>query len=286
MHPDLPGGATAVVTDLISYPVKGCAGISVTETLVTAAGLAHDRSFMVVGEDGVFRSQRRDPRLATIRPTIDADGDRLVLRAPGAGALTVEVDVRGARRDVLMFGNPYKGIDQGRAAAEWLSGVLGVPSRLVRVPPEHDRVTGGWIPGTSGYADSGSVHLVSAATLALLNQRLATRGAALPMARFRPNIVIDGWTRPHREDMVRRLRVGDTGLGYAKLAIRCAVTMVDQESGGKAGPEPIRTLATYRRTAGGGVAFGVKLSVVRPGKLALGDEVIVESWGEPELRTP
>ncbi|MEV0593310.1 MOSC domain-containing protein [Nonomuraea cavernae] len=284
MHPDLPGGATAVVTDLISYPVKGCAGISVTETLVTAAGLAHDRSFMVVGEDGVFRSQRRDPRLATIRPTID--GDRLTLRAPGFEALTVEVDVRGARRDVLMFGDPYQGIDQGRAAAEWLSDVLGAPSRLVRVPPEHDRVTGGWIPGRPGYADSGAVHLVSEATLALLNQRLPDGDAALPMARFRPNIVIDGWTRPHREDAVRRLRVGDTALGYAKLAIRCAVTMVDQESGGKAGPEPIRTLATYRRTPGGGVAFGVKLSVVRPGKLALGDEVVVESWGEPELQAP
>ncbi|WP_030913425.1 MOSC domain-containing protein [Streptosporangium amethystogenes] len=276
---------TAVVTDLVCYPVKGCAGISMTEALLTEAGLAHDRTFMVVGDNGVFRSQRRDPRLAAIRPEISADGESLTLRLPGFDALTVEVDLLSARRDVELFGTPYRGIDQGRAAAEWLSEVLGTPSRLVRVPPEHRRVTDGRTPGTSGYADSSPVHLISEATLALLNRRLTEGGGApLPMARFRPNIVIGGWTEPHREDGARRMLVGDTELGYAKLAIRCAVTMVDQDSGTRAGPEPLRTLATYRRAPEGGVAFGVKLSVVRPGKLALGDEVNVESWDEPELR--
>jgi uncharacterized protein YcbX len=146
-----------------------------TETLLTVAGLAHDRSFMVVGDNGVFRSQRRDPWLAAIHPEINADGDRLTLRLPGFDVLTVDVDLLSTRRDVELF-------------------------------------------------------------------------------------------------------------GYAKLAIRCAVTMVDQDSGTRAGPEPLRTLATYRRAPEGGVAFGVKLSVVRPGKLALGDEVNVQSWGEPELR--
>ncbi|MFI6450260.1 MOSC domain-containing protein [Streptosporangium amethystogenes] len=281
------GRAAAVVTELVCYPVKGCAGVSMTETLLTEAGLAHDRTFMVVGDNGVFRSQRRDPRLAAISPEISADGESLTLRLPGFDALTVEVDLLSARRDVELFGTPYQGIDQGRAAAEWLSEVLGAPSRLVRVPPEHRRATDGWTPGTSGYADGSPVHLISEATLALLNRRLTEAGGTpLPMARFRPNIVIGGWTEPHREDGARRMLVGDTELGYAKLAIRCAVTMVDQDSGTRAGPEPLRTLATYRRAPEGGVAFGVKLSVVQPGKLALGDEVNITSWDEPELREP
>ena len=72
-------------------------------------------------------------------------------------------------------------------------------------------------------------------------------------------------------------------LGYAKLAIRCAVAMVDQGSGVKAGPEPIRTLAAYRRTSCGGVAFGAKFSVLRAGKLTVADEVTVISWADPEL---
>jgi uncharacterized protein len=249
--------------------------------MVTEAGLAHDRTFMVVDADGVCRSQRRDPRLAVIQPSISADGGHLTLRAVGAEDLRVEVDLNSARRDVILSRSRYRGIDQGGSAAQWLSSVLGRPSRLVRVPPEHQRVTDGWTAGTSAYADSSPVHAISRATLWELNRRLA--GAAVPMSRFRPNVVIDGWEHPHMEDRVRRVRAGNAELGYAKLAIRCAVTMVDQRSGVKAGPEPIRALAAYRRAPGGGVAFGVKFSVLQPGKLTVGDEVTVLSWAEPEL---
>lgn len=168
--------------------------------------------------------------------------------------------------------------------AAWFSDVLGAPSRLVRVPPEHDRVTDGQIPGTCGYADSGAIHLVSVSSWARLNERITGHdGGPVPMNRFRANIVVDGWDEPHAEDQLRRISIGGTELGYAKLAIRCAVTLVDQRSGAKAGPEPIRALAGYRRAAAGGVAFGVKLSVLRPGRLSVGDAVTATSMGQSEL---
>ncbi|MGA4843611.1 MOSC domain-containing protein [Streptomyces sp. G45] len=274
----------AGVVELISYPVKGCAGTSVAEAVVTRAGLAHDRSFMVVSDEGVYRTQRRDPRLAVIRPDLTPDGRRLTLRAPGHDELTLDVDSSGPRRPVDLFGAPFTGIDQGDAVAAWLTGVLGAPSRLVRVPPEHDRVVAGRTPGASGYADSSALHLMSRATLAALNERLAARGAApLPMSRFRPNVVVDGWSEPHTEDRAERLTIGDAELAYAKLAIRCAVTLVDQERGARSGPEPLRTLATYRRAAQGGVALGAKFSVLRTGKVSVGDDVTVEEWTESEL---
>lgn len=103
------------------------------------------------------------------------------------------------------------------------------------------------------------------------------------MSRFRPNIGAGGWDDPHREDQARRLAIGDTELGYAKLAIRCAVTLVDQAAGIKLGPEPIRTLATYRRAPAGGVAFGSKFSVLRPGTLAVGDNIAVTEWSASGL---
>ncbi|MDF2264826.1 MOSC N-terminal beta barrel domain-containing protein [Streptomyces coacervatus] len=195
------GGPPQAHSELSYYPVKGCAGVSACETLLTPAGLAHDRSFMVVSEEGVFRSQRRDP-------------------APHTEPLELPVDASGARRQVDLFGTAYQGIDQGDTAAAWLSDVLRARSRPVRVPREHDRVTDGRTPGTSGYADN------------------------------------------------------------------CAVTLVDQDSGQRAGPEPLRTLAGYRRSAQGGVAFGTKLSVLRTGKIAVGDAVTVTSWGESELPAP
>ncbi|MBX9363227.1 MOSC domain-containing protein [Streptomyces massasporeus] len=274
----------ARVVELSYYPVKGCAGTSVREALLTPAGLAHDRSFMVVSEEGVSRTQRRDPLLAVIRPLITPDGDRLTLTAPEAEPLDVRVHTSGTRQKVDLFGTAYQGIDQGDEAADWLSELLGAPSRLVRTPPEHDRVTDGMTPGTSGYADSCALHVLSRSTLDLLDTRMTARGARpLPVDRFRPNLVVDGWDDPHTEDRAHRLRIGTTELGYAKLAIRCAVTLVDQRAGTRAGPEPLRTLAGYRRAGQGGVAFGTKYAVLRPGKVAVGDEVEVTVWGESEL---
>jgi hypothetical protein len=242
--------------------------------MLTQAGLAYDRSFMVIGPDGTFRSQRRDPLLVTIHPAVSADGTQLTLRAPGAPGLSIEVDSTGPRRDITMFGDPYRGIDQGDAVAGWLTGVLGVPSRLVRVPPEHDRVTKGRNPGTAAYADGGAVLVASTASLAELNRRIP--GDGVPIRRFRPNIVVDGWAEPHTEDQLLRLGTGNAGLGFAKIAIRCAVTLVDPRTGGKGGPEPLRTLASYRRVPDkGGVAFGALYSVLTPGKLAVGDHL---SW--------
>lgn len=284
----------ARITELICYPVKGCAGVPLRDTPVTPAGIAHDRSFLVISEDGVFRSQRRTPRLAVIHPETDPAGETLTLRASGVAPLRIEVVTDGPRRDVEMFRTPYRAIDQGAEVAGWLSEVLGEASRLVRVPPEHDRVTDGLTPGTSGFADSSALHLLSLPSLALLNERLAARDCPpLPMTRFRPNIVVDGWTadgaraatggEPHMEDRARRIAAGDAEFGYTKLAIRCAVTTVEQRSGTRAGPEPLRTLADYRRATEGGVAFGAKFAVLRPGKLSVGDEARVTEWGRSEF---
>lgn len=293
--------------ELHCYPIKGCAGTTLSSALVTPAGLEHDRSFMVISEDGVFRSQRRDPALARIQPEISPDGDRLTLRSPGHDPFGHNVDVRSASRAVSLFGQPYRGIDQGDPVAGWLSRVLGVPSRLARVPADHPRITDGQTPGTCGYADSSPIHLLSTSSLNLLNERIALRStgrnpagrnpastpvdrgtgsgptsAPVAMERFRPNLVIEGWDEPHTEDRCRRIEVGDVEFGYAKLAIRCSVTMVDQVTGGKVGPEPLRTLATYRRS-GGGVAFGTKFAVVRDGKVAVGNELIVHEWAPADL---
>ncbi|MGK5529811.1 MOSC domain-containing protein [Streptomyces sp. URMC 129] len=259
------------VVELHTYPVKGCAGVSLTTAVTTPAGLAHDRTFMVTDADGVFRTQRRDPRLALIRPRVAPDGTALTLAAPDRDPLAVPVTTTAPRRPVLLFKDHFEGIDQGEAAAEWLTEFLGAPSRLVRVPPDHDR--------SCGYADSCAVHLTTRVSLAALDARTPGTAGPLPMARFRPNIVLDGEPgAPHTEDRLRRLTIGTTGLAFTKTAIRCSVTLIDPTTAHRAGPEPLRTLATYRRTPEGGVSFGVKFAVTTPGALSLGDEATVTQW--------
>ena len=261
------------VLQIWTYPIKSCAGVALDAGEFGPAGVAGDRSFMVVDDDGKFRTQRGDPLLATIHPRLSDDGGHLALRAAGAGEVEVAVDRDGPRRPVTLFGADYTGIDQGAKVADWISGVVGAPCRLVRVPAEHHRVTDGLNPGTSGYADSSAVHVLSTASLRGLNERIG--GEGVPMSRFRPNIVVDGWDEPHREDRALELAIGGVRLGFTKLAVRCATTLVDQETGRRVGPEPLRSLAEYRRDPSGGVIFGAKFAVLRPGALEVGDGVEV-----------
>ncbi|WP_236578240.1 MOSC domain-containing protein [Streptomyces tendae] len=270
------------IAQLAYYPVKGCAAVRPTTAVITPAGITHDRAFLVVDGKGVYRTQRRHPQLALVTPEVSPDGSRMSLHHPDLAPLSFAVARNGPRRSVDLFGEPFRGIDQGPVVGEWLSQAVGEASRLVRVPPDHRRVTDGHTPGTSGYADSSAVHLLSAASVALLNEKLRSAGhPAVPMERFRPNIVVDGLEHAHTEDLLRRMTIGDCELGYAKLALRCVVTTVDQRTARRVGPEPLRTLAGYRRTKGG-LALGAKFAVVRPGTVSVGDPVAVSRWGASE----
>jgi uncharacterized protein YcbX len=273
----------ASVAKLTYYPVKGMAGVDADAAEVTAAGLRHDRAFMLVNpDDGVFLSQRVLSAMAAVRPRID--GDRLVLSADGFDDAEVEVLADGPRRDVSLFGKWFgTAIDQGAAAAKWCTAVLGRPAALVRVPPDHDRDGWGLYPGKAGFSDAHALLMTSLSSLDGLNQRILERGAEpIPMDRFRPNLVVTGWPEPHTEDRVRRAAIGTVELGHSTRAIRCAVPTVDQATGRKSGPEPTRTLATYRRepSLGGGVSFGAKYAVLTPGRIAVGDEIVVHEWLE------
>ena len=272
-----------VVDALAYYPVKGCAGIAVAAAEVGVTGLSHDRSFMVVDAvDGSFRSRRRIAAMAPIHARVLDDGARLALAAPGVPELVVMVDPEAPRRAVSMFDRPIgEGVDQGDEAAEWFSDVLAAKSRLVRVPPDFDRDGWGETPGKVGFADAHALLVTSVASLADLNRRIEAR-AAVPvgMERFRPNIVLAGCAAPYDEDRMRRMTAGDTDLAYAVRAMRCSVPLVDQHTGRRAGPEPIRTLAGYRREPayGNRVSFGRKAAVLRPGHVAVGDPVHVTAW--------
>ncbi|MFH9550814.1 MOSC domain-containing protein [Streptomyces sp. NPDC017435] len=226
----------ARLTGITYYPVKGCAGTALREVTLTSTGLPHDRTFAIADDKGDLRWQGGDPRLALIHPEL-SDGV-LTLRAPGRDPVRADSD------DVHA----------------WITDVLGAPSTLVRSPD----------------GNGGRLHLVSRASLDALNHRIAERGAdPLPMNRFRPNLVVDGWDVPHTEDGAARLAIAGAELAFTEDTIRCAITMVDQRTGRRSGPEPLRTLADYRRADGGGVAFGAYFEVLRAGKVSVGDAVVL-----------
>ncbi|WP_112276731.1 MOSC domain-containing protein [Lentzea terrae] len=261
-----------IVSDLRIYPIKGCGGYSVGSTPVDLTGLRGDRMMMLVDDDGVFLSQRKVPQMAALRPYL-SDSALLV----GGNSFPVVVD--GPRVPVVVHKWQGFGIDQGDAAAAHFSDVLGMSVRLMRTPPDLHRETSGETAGLMGFADAAAVLMISLSSLDGLNERILERGGEpVPMNRFRPNVVVSGWPEPHTEDRVRRAVIGDAELAYAKNCVRCTVPMVDQETGLPDGPEPIRSLATYRRNADGGVIFGVNAAVVRAGTMTVGDKIDVLEW--------
>jgi uncharacterized protein len=269
------------VVELVRYLIKGCAGESLRQVAAGPMGLAGDRLFMVVDRNGKFITQRTRAAMAVVRPRLE--GHQLVLSAPGTDDLRFDISLDGERQEVLLHSWTGKAIDQGAAAGEWFSDFMGEPCRLVRVTPDHERRSNGLTQGYVGFADGHALHVTSLSSLDHLNGLILRRGGdPLPMNRFRPNVVVGGsaetgsW-EPYTEDRVRRMTIGPVEAGYAKTAIRCVVPTVDQATGKKAGHEPTRTLASYRRAPEGGVSFGAKFAVVKPGEIAVGDPISVTS---------
>jgi uncharacterized protein YcbX len=268
----------ARVVDLVRYLVKGCAGESLDRVAAGPMGLTDDRLFMVVDEHGKFVTQRTRPRMALVTPKLGATG-KLKLAAPGLQDLQFDIVPDGEQREVRLHSWTGKGVDQGAEPAEWFSEFMGAPCRLVRIPPGHERRSPGLTEGWVGFADAHALHVTTLSSLDHLNGLILQNGGdTVPMNRFRPNVVIGGWDEPYTEDRVRRMTVGSVEVGYEKRAVRCVVPTVDQATGQKAGHEPTKTLAGYRREEEGGVSFGAKFAVVTPGELAVGDPVSVTEW--------
>jgi uncharacterized protein YcbX len=249
------------IASLHVYPVKSCRGIERSTAVVTDAGFEHDREWMVVAPDGRFLTQREEPRLALVETQVD--DARLRLSAAGHGFLDVPLALRGEPREVVVWRHRCMAHDQGETPARWLTEMLGRPLRLVRFDPAHrrlsDRAYTGPADGYSRFADAYAFLVLSLGSLADLNGRLP---AALPMNRFRPNIVLTG-LEAYGEDAIHELRADGLTLRLVKPCGRCTITTTDQATAVRDPAEPLETLKSYRWDERlRGVTFGQNAIVI------------------------
>jgi len=266
---------------LYVYPVKSLGGVPVQSATVDALGLVGDRRFMVVDDAGRFLTQRTLPRMALIRTALTSDS--LQLTQEGRGSVTVPLapDPAASLRTVSVWKSEgLQAEDAGDAAAAWLSDGLATRCRLVRIGSQFRRPVlkaAARAGDTVSFADAYPFLILSEASLADLNDRLAGRGEEpLPMNRFRPNLVVTGCA-PCAEDTWPRLQIGAVTFRAGGPCARCVVTTTDQATAER-GKEPLRTLATYRRDAEDPteVNFGQNLiHETKAGVLRVGDEVRV-----------
>lgn len=273
---------TYFVDALFIHPVKSLRPAGQPAAIVTPLGLAGDRRWMLIDAGGRFISQREDGRLAQIIAA-PVDGG-LELTVPDQLKVIVAEPPVGAPRVEAIIWQHLLALPAAPEATAPLSAYLGYPARLVHLPADVIRHANPvWAGANSpvSLADAYPVLVATSGSLAALNAAIgASGGAPVPMARFRPNIVIDApaWA----ETQWRRIRLGEVELELIKPSDRCIVTTTDQDSGARMGKEPLATLARIRRSADpriNGVLFGENAVVRQAGMVRVGDRVSVLKTG-------
>jgi hypothetical protein len=231
------------VQELNVYPVKSARGIPKAQVRLGATGFEWDRHWMVVREDGTFLTQRTHPLLTRIATALSGDG--VVLTAEGFKPLRLPFAPLGAARPVRIWKDSCAGLDQGDEAAGWVSGVLGEPVRVVRTPATPVRRANPEFAGPHfaplAFPDGYPVLICNRASLDDLNGRLPE---ALPMERFRPNLVLEGLP-PFAEDRITTIEIGPVALTLVKPCVRCIIPSTDQHTGVR-GLDPLPVLRTFR----------------------------------------
>ena len=258
------------VSTLTYYPIKACRGFDVLATNIERMGLEHDRRMMVVTPDGEFLTQREYPRLALVTPTLK--NEAVTLSAPNFESIQFTVQSSGTPSPVNIWSSSgVDAIDQGDEAAIWFSDWLDTSVRLVHMADGFKRKLNPSYAinadDRTGFADGYPILIISEESLQDLNSRL---DSALPMNRFRPNLVVKG-CEPFAEDTWKRIRIGDVEMALVKPCARCVVTTIDKETLVKS-KEPLKTLGKYRKHKLGAI-FGVNVIPLNEGRVEIGMNV-------------
>jgi uncharacterized protein len=266
---------SGVISRLFVYPVKSCAGVEVSQSILGPTGLAMDRSWMLVDQSGEFVTQREQPRMALVTPRWR--DQQLMLLAPGMSPLSLNHEPIGPPVSVTIWGETMPAFDAGDAAGRWFSRFL-MPTlatapasasanyRLVRFDPAQRRASNmRWTGGTTAlnqFNDGYPVLLVGEASLDALNQRLRAGGhEAVGIERFRPNMVLAG-LEPHDEDRIDELCIAaetqEVMLRLVKPCPRCPIPNIDPGTA-LSSPAVGDTLQAYRQDprVDGAITFGM-----------------------------
>jgi len=236
------------ITGITIYPVKSMKGIPLESSEITPEGLMYDRLWMVVRSNGRFVTQRDLPQMALVHTSLDENG--LVLSRPGFGSVTVPLQARdGSLIETMVWNDVCETIDQGEKYSSWLTDALesDTPLRLVRMKPSFKRSLSKAAlmsdESTTHFADGAPILVANEASLVKLNTELESKSLpAVPMNRFRPNIVVTG-LQPFQEHALDTLTTDNYQLKLCFPCVRCIVTTINQDTAEKnPNGQPFKTL--------------------------------------------
>uniref|UniRef100_A0AAY4ERS7 Molybdenum cofactor sulfurase n=1 Tax=Denticeps clupeoides TaxID=299321 RepID=A0AAY4ERS7_9TELE len=260
------------LTNIFIYPIKSCAAFEVVtyirpyecEWPLGNRGLQYDRTWMVVNENGVCLSQKREPRLCLIQPSISLASNMLHIQAPGMMSISMPLEdpLEMKTSQSKVCGDRVQTVDCGDEVASWFSGFLGKPCHLIRQSPESTRdMKKGLGQGMTSLSlvNEAQYLLINRASVALLQECISSSGlgtfdALQLIKRFRANLVISG-ACPFEEDDWSNLKIGEMLFQVACRCARCHMICIDPETGSRT-QEPLKSLTDFKK---GKVTFGVYL---------------------------
>jgi uncharacterized protein len=249
----------ATVARLSTTPVKSLLLHHPDVIELEPFGVAADRRFYLIREDGRLLAGLHHGPLALVRADWDPEPDRLRLTFPDGEVVAGDVEVT---EPVLtdFWGHRVGGGVVDGPWSDALSRYAGRPVRLVKA----DAPAAG--------VDVEPITLVSTASIEALARRAGRE--ALDGRRFRMLLEVEG-CEPHEEDtwIGRRVRIGEALVEIPGPVPRCATTTRDPATG-KRDFDTLREIAAYRgKRNGKKVDFGVYGRVVTPGRVRVGDPV-------------
>lgn len=264
---------STTVASLHVYPIKSLGGFSVNEARISDRGFEHDRRWMLVDVNGRFITQREVPTMACLHCSPITNGFRVRdVRDDDHIDLPLAL-TDGPTSRSRVFDDEVDVLHSSTHVSAWFAEKLDASCSLVFMPDTaHRPVDARYATGINSLSDGYPYLILSHASLEDLNGRMAK---ALPMDRFRPNIVIKGGSA-FQEDGWKEIGIGSARFALVKPCGRCVIPTTDQHTGERS-KEPTRTLATYRRRPGTEgevkVDFGMNAMAISGDVVRVGDLV-------------
>ncbi|XP_047326781.1 molybdenum cofactor sulfurase isoform X2 [Impatiens glandulifera] len=263
---------------IIVYPIKSCAGFSVNNWPLSDTGLLHDREWVLKSLNGEILTQKKVPDMRFINTFIDFESGMLLVESPHCKAklqIGLLSDPFTAERDKSFpHQGRYNGQHYNDEVDSWFSSAIGRPCTLERSISSNERSCmnkarrGGNstdMEAKLNFVNEAQFLLISEASISELNNRIDSNissyghGPRLEVdsMRFRPNLLISGG-EPYAEDGWKSLKIKGKKFQSVGGCNRCQMINLDPQAGLQKSPEPLATLASYRRMKGK-ILFGILL---------------------------
>jgi uncharacterized protein YcbX len=247
------------VSRLAITPVKSLALHFPDEVLLEGCGVAVNRRFYLVREDGRLLAGLHHGPFVRVRADWDDEPDALTLTFPDGAVVTGDVHT-GEPVLTDFWGHRVSGRVVEGPWAVALSEFSGKSVRLVKADE----------PG--GGVDVEPITLVSAESVEELGRRAGKD--EVDSRRFRMLLEVTG-CEPHEEDTWtgRRARLGEALVEFGGPVPRCATTTRDPSTGMR-DFDTLRAIKDYRGLRDGKrIDFGVYAKALEPGRVRVGDAV-------------